>query len=119
MREINCPKGCGECCKVVVLTGQSKKKWRKDCENGKWYLANLTRITRAEAEKISPYLQNSKGKGICFFKCKQFDYKTNSCKDYKNRPYMCKYFPFYGKPVIDVQAAPTFCYFANQLMKAG
>jgi Fe-S-cluster containining protein len=118
MREVNCPKKCGECCKVIIMNDQNKALWRKNKRH--WLLKNLKQIRRKDAEKIRPILKKVKWKGIRFYKCKAFNYKTNTCSIYTKRPYMCLAFPYYDKPSIDVRrmkALPN-CYFVNQIMKS-
>jgi len=120
MRERNCSKGCGECCKVVLLTSPNPRKWRKKPIDHSWLL-KLKRMRKKDAIKIRPILKKVSWKGITYWKCPYFDYKTNSCTNYENRPYTCYAFPFYEDTVIDAsrfKALPD-CYFKHQLMKAG
>jgi len=118
MRERNCPKGCGECCKVVLLTSPNPKKWRKKPVDHSWLL-KLKRIRKKDAIKIRPILKKVGWKGLKYYKCPYFNYKTNSCTNYENRPYTCSAFPFYEDIVIDAsrfKALPN-CYFKHQIMK--
>ena len=116
MIEVNCPKGCGKCCKVITMTGQSKLNWRK--QDAEWSLKHLKRIRKKDAIKIRPILAKVSWKGLQYYKCNLFDYKTNKCKDYKRRPYMCRYFPFYHEVVLNVKHFKSLpdCYFKHQIM---
>ena len=117
MREYNCPKGCGECCKVVCLYKPNKQKWRKRPDDHSWLL-QLKRIRRNDAIKLRPILKYAR-KGFRFYKCPYYDYETKLCVVYENRPYTCSAFPFYGDVVLDASTFKTLpdCYFKHQIMK--
>ena len=119
MRERNCPKGCGECCKVVTMTNQSKAKWRK--KDWFWAIKNLKQIRKKDAIKLSPILKDNGWKDIKYYKCRFLDYKKKVCTDYTNRPDMCRNFPHYEKTVLDASKMITLpdCYYKHQIMKAG
>ena len=126
--KIECPKACGECCKVIILTNNHRvkmqKQWEKDNDKfTKFYLKHFRQISFKEAVKIRPFLVNwNHWKTATFFICNLFDYKKNKCKGYDRwRPTICTDFPFYEKTVIDASCFSSVpnCYFANQLMKVG
>ena len=124
--KIECPKACGECCKVVILTNNHRIKMQKQWANeiskyNKFYLKHFKQITLKEAIKIRPSLINwDHWKTATFFICDLFDYEKNKCKGYNRwRPTMCVDFPFYEKAVLDAQFLSSMpnCYYINQLMK--
>lgn len=76
-------KKCGECCKVIhAVNIYTEEEFEKMCKHDKDYRA-LEVIGR-----------NSVGKLV--FKCNLLD-ENGLCKDYKNRFYMCKKYPFVNK----------------------
>jgi Fe-S-cluster containining protein len=36
-----------------------------------------------------------------FFECENFDTEANRCKDYENRPWICREFPYYDHEILD------------------
>jgi hypothetical protein len=121
---VNCPKACGERCKVILLTNTrevSLQEYWKYCndKDSKWFLRHLRQISFKEALKIRPFLSNKAWLGITYFICDYYNYETNKCDGYdKYRPSMCTDFPFYNKVVLDsfeFRALPD-CYFNNQIM---
>lgn len=124
--KINCPKACGECCRVIILTNHKdislRKQWsgRKD-KSARFYFKNFKRIARKQAIGINSMIGGVRPyKGISYFICKLYDCKNNECLGYKSwRPYMCTDYPFYENVVLDVNYfghCPD-CYYINQLMK--
>ncbi len=115
----NC-KGCGQCCKVLII---SDKQWNKkriaDDPDLLWAHKHLTKITRAAAIKLNPHIKNITKIG--FYKCDYFDYNTNTCKGYDDRRWMCTAYPFYGDSVVDCSNHPHTpdCYYSNQVMVCG
>jgi hypothetical protein len=125
MKKISCPKSCGECCKVILLTNNYKEKlqtqWQVPSISHNFYLKHFKQISKKEAIKIRPLLEDIKihWKGIRFFICDLYDYEKNKCKGYVNwRPTLCTCFPYYENTVLDASrfnAIPD-CYYVNQLM---
>jgi Fe-S-cluster containining protein len=61
---------------------------------------NFYMITKKEALEINPFLKHwlkNKERKHYFYKCKKFDDKKNKCLIHKNKPDICKDYPFYGK----------------------
>ena len=125
LSKINCPKACGECCKVILLTNNREipfeEYWHLHTDkDSKWFLKHLKQISFKEALEIRPILSNKAWLGSIYFVCDYYDYASNKCRGYtKYRPSMCTNFPFYRKTVLDVAEFGTYsnCYFHNQLMK--
>lgn len=107
--------GCGDCCAVVVLNREwPKAKARAEVgvarEQVKWYgdpawrdrLADLAwrvslrRLSAAEAVRRSPALKG-RTRGLGLWECPNFDYSSRRCRDYGNRPPVCRNFPWYGR----------------------
>ena len=129
--KINCPKCCGDCCKVIILCNYKNiskvRWWKKNRSNNLWELTNLKRISFRKAVKLNPalaiykhYTRRHIDYSMEYFICRNFDYQTNKCKAYSgNRPYMCTDFPYYNHSVLDASHfyhLPN-CYFTNQIMK--
>ena len=114
MRERNCPKSCGTCCEVVLLSFP-KKDFKKH-EDYKLLLRIWHRISKKKAIELRPQLKNI-SKGHYFYTCNQYNKLTRSCMIYSKRPRACKGFPFYEKSVVNAQALPQGCYWANQVMR--
>lgn len=124
---VNCPKACGECCKVVIITNRRKislqERWsRNKSPEHEFFLAHLTEITKEEAIGIRPVLAEAQilWRGVKFFICDLYDYKSNKCRGYESwRPPMCTKFPFYDRVVLNADCFRTVpeCYFTNQIMK--
>lgn len=123
-----CPKACGECCRVVLITNHHYKsslqqQWEKmNDKTHKWYLKHFREISRQEAIEIKPILKEAavRWRGIRYFICDLYDYKRNKCKGYKRwRPYMCTDFPKYEHTILDAINFRTIpeCYFITQVMK--
>jgi hypothetical protein len=76
LSKIACPKACGECCKVVLMTRNGREKltthWSKTKdfdEANKWYYEHLKQISKREAIKIRPILVNVYWHGITYLIC--------------------------------------------------
>ena len=129
MRKINCPKACGECCKVIILTNNVfsktlQEQWKeRKTKEGNWMLKNLIEISHLKAIRINPIFKGTKSldRDRHYFTCKGYDYESNKCTLYKKwRPWMCTGYPMYDNPVLDATHfwnVPN-CYYINQLMKA-
>jgi Fe-S-cluster containining protein len=125
LSNVSCPKACGECCKVILLTNNKEitlqEQWKLDNDkDSKWFLKHLKQISIKEAFEIRPILRVKIWLNLFYFKCDQYNYETNKCDGYnKYRPSMCTNFPFYNKTVLDsleFKAMPN-CYYNNQIMK--
>lgn len=109
MQEINCPKACGKCCEVVSLS-------RPKSEGGIELRIILSRISRKKAIEISPESVSGNMKRY-YYTCNMFDKKNRKCMIYNGRPYMCRYYPFYDKSVVNAYLLYKDCYWGNQLMQ--
>jgi Fe-S-cluster containining protein len=101
MTKYKCNK-CGMCCRVICLNGSMFDFLRLNTLNGDtgFIINNFRMITREEALKINPYLENwfkNTTNKYYTYKCKQFDEKKKLCLIHKNKPYMCKGYPYYDK----------------------
>jgi Fe-S-cluster containining protein len=108
MKEINCPKACGKCCEVIMIN-KPKSKCGIDLQ------IMLERISRKKAKALNPEIPIIKD--YYYYTCRWFDRKSHLCFMYNSRPYMCRYYPFYEKVVVDASVLHKDCYWANQIMK--
>jgi Fe-S-cluster containining protein len=125
--EVHCPKACGECCKVVLMTRNNREKltsrWDRtkgDDRASNWYFEHLKQISKREAVKIRPILKDIYWPGITYFICDYYDNETNKCLGYgKSRTTMCTDFPFYNDVVLDASRFKSIpeCYYIHQIMK--
>jgi len=114
----NC-KGCGDCCKAIIISDKSWNKERAvDDPNVIWRDKHLTKISRSLALKLNPHIKNVRVNDMGFYKCDYFDYATNLCTGYNDRTEMCTKYPHYGNTVIDCVQHPHTpdCYYHNQVM---
>lgn len=91
---------CGMCCKAICLPISSFDVMKEVNPLGDWLFIkeNFYMITKEEALNINPFLKHwlkKRDRWRYFFKCKQFDVKKNKCLIHKNKPRICKDYPFY------------------------
>ena len=121
----NCPKACGECCKVLIFERKyasltKKQQWKIENYVGyKWLNKHLKRISIKKAKQLNPNIINIDLTNCEFFICDYFNYKNNLCMNYNDRISMCTYYPFYDNIVLDANLfkhTPS-CYYINQIMR--
>lgn len=80
---------------MAIPCSHSKSDMIVNYNDYKFMKRNWFWISREEAMKINPYLENSPAK--YFYQCKLLNKKTKKCKAYSSRPYTCSGYPWYGK----------------------
>lgn len=110
----------GKCCELIIMHVNQKryneieKHLKKSGDPDSSFIEkNFTIISDEEAMVIRPSVKvgikarnhelengdglfDAMGHGLMFLKCKQYNDKLKKCMDYKNRPKVCREFPFYG-----------------------
>lgn len=93
---------CGQCCLTFRISLDYKDlQLFKPEGDFKFARENLIPMHRELAFFLNPHLkifEEKESSGTNFYyKCKQFNTKTRKCNNHKNRPQVCKGFPWYGK----------------------
>lgn len=107
-----CPAACFACCSPVAMAYT-----RIDVELGRvhlsprdrrWFLEELTPISRREGLRRAPYLGNGltgysvMGEAMvlptAFYECSNLDRETGLCRSYDDLPDTCSGFPEYDSP---------------------
>ena len=125
--------GCGGCCNPVTLPRHSVTKsrikgepeWQFSAPDGDdpercktWVRDDLRRISQGEALRRRPSLaiDPSWNRGVFFYECRHYDSALRQCRDYENRPSICRGFPWYGKePIADTLEALPDCGYREDL----
>lgn len=97
---------CGNCCRIIStgLNMDGLKNILNNCDLNEdqiysvnYILANWIEIInpidiwRIFPDKSIDYIYNN------YYICKNFNRFSNKCMDYKNRPWICREYPFYGR----------------------
>lgn len=124
MTKCNPAGGCNSgCCDPVVLAYSQSDVYRVpgvlEPENRRFVLEDLTPITRGAGLRRASYLKGGVTSGIIggeiimmfsfFYECRHFDTTTRECRNYANRPPMCRDFPWYGEPADETKSIPANC----------
>lgn len=84
---------CGDCCEFIGL-GVTLDEVEADPNfpDRDFVLEHWT-PTEVPKDKPNPLMSDKCFDGYVWYKCDLFNEKTRLCKDYKNRPEMCKNYP--------------------------
>jgi len=92
---------CGSCCRAIFLNApmdefRQQVKEGIACPDVLFIYNNWVPISPAEAYSVNPVLELWPGSDKAFYyRCLRID-QNNLCSVYKNRPYVCRGFPYYG-----------------------
>lgn len=93
---------CGGCCSPVIVS--------EDLEG--------IDAANAPAGWIKKHWQSAgEREGYFGYWCDLFDFETHLCKDYKNRPAVCRDYPFYGRDIAQDNIADD-CGYAITMQKS-
>jgi len=90
-------KKCGKCCEVIPLAYSYYNiiAMRNNSNKSFDFAArNFIPISKEQAFKINPSLNNGNTNYGYFYKCKKYDDRTKTCMVYPLRPATCSEYPY-------------------------
>lgn len=97
---------CGDCCRVITLAYNKKELAEFASDDATFILQHWHQISLGEAARRQPMVKKCTMPGY-FYECDMFDSETNECTAHRDRPRICRGFPWYGR---DPHPSPVSLY---------
>jgi len=81
---------CGDCCEFIGLGATLDEIRANPNFLGRDFILQRWTPTKAPKKKPNPLMSDKCFDGHYWYKCDLFDSKKRLCRDYKNRPEICK-----------------------------
>lgn len=89
---------CGDCCEFIATGFMLDEVINNpDFSERDFILEHWTPVEPPK-ENRNPLMSNKCFDGFMWYGCDLFDSETRLCKDYENRPQICRGYPNYHKP---------------------
>lgn len=89
---------CGDCCEFIGLGVRLGRIKANPKFPDRDFILQHFSPREAPKEKLNPLMSDKCFDGFYWYKCDLFDEETRLCKDYENRPAICRNYPSSHKP---------------------